>query len=267
MCYRLVDVGANGTPLLREVAATYILTMEDTERVVDVEAAKLLTGRTVLQVNKGLKNCNKPGVTKAHQDISHAYRNLARTILATTTYERILILEDDFIVENKDPACYREIDEFLAQNRSDVYTLGSIGFHLPIGSHHKFPWGMIMCHACIWSRKALASVAEIDCTAVGQLDFDVLSPMRNKYGYKRPLITQTFPDTENFHMWPTIGKWSMRCLRSWFNINERPQPGWDAIYLTTGPVAFAVLVLIVLVALAVVLRIVNRKRLTPGSQS
>ena len=267
MCYRLVDVGANDAPLLKEVAATYILTMEDTKRVVDVEAAKLLTGRTVLQVNKGFRNCHKPGVTKANQDISHAYRNLSRTILATTTYERVLILEDDFIVENKDPACYREIDDFLAQNRCDVYTLGSIGIHLPIGSHHKFLWGMVMCQACVWSRKALATVAEIDCTAIGHFDNDVLSPMRNKYGYKRALITQTFPDTDNFHTWPTTGKWSMRCLRSWFKINERPQPGWDAIYLVSGPVFFALLVLVVVVALPVVFRRVNRTRLTPGLQS
>ena len=259
MCYRLVEVGRNSAPLLRRVDCTYILTMEGSERVVDVEAAKLLTRRTVLQVNRGYAKCPKPGVTRPNQDIAHAYKHLATTILATTSARRVLILEDDFILESRDPARFRDVDEFVGAQDFDAYSLGSIGAHVPIGKHHRFVGGMVMCHACIWSRRAIVALSRMDISKIEHVDKDVLSKFPKNYGYRTLLATQTFPHTPNSATWPAAGRVAMDCLRSWFKIDERAQPGWDVVYFTTGPLLFSLLLVVTSLVLVLLARRLARR--------
>ena len=131
-CYTFELIGTNDSPVMNNVDCTYILTMEDSSRVIDVENAQKFTRKTVKQINKGFKKCHKENVTHTGKDVIHAYRNIAETVLKSTDYERVLILEDDFIVmETCDPCHYEEIDKFVSSNICDLYSLGSLGIRIP----------------------------------------------------------------------------------------------------------------------------------------
>lgn len=258
-CYRFELIGTNDSPLMKNVDCTYILTMEDSSRVIDIDNALKLTCKTVKQINKGFKKCYKPKVTTPGKDLIHAYRNIAKSVIDTTDYERVLILEDDFVIETCDPVPYKEIDDFVSSNAFDVYSLGSFGVRIPFSKHHKI-LTLITTAGVIWSRKALRKLLDVDVDELYKLEHIdgcfIKKYLNTKYVYDTPLITQTFPETDNKKIW---GKG--QSFTDWmFKLDRRTQPAWNVYYFFCGKFIFIYIPIIIIVVLVYITQKLRRIR-------
>ena len=237
-CYSFEKLDpAKARPVLPNVAATYVLTMLDSTRQLDKERLCRLTPHTYIQYNKGFKKCKKPGVHDTGQDIIHAYQNLASHILSETTFEAVLILEDDAIITEDCFKYLTDVDRFIAEHAFDVYSLCSTGFMLPYNMKHRLIMGTLgSANAIIWSRTGLEKLSSVDLKQRRHVDRDIISEFDLKYTYWRPLIMQTFPLTENSRNWSPAARAARHGAAAFLNWHRKPQPGWNIAYMCCGPV-------------------------------
>ena len=246
-CYEIVEVPASPRPVLSSVDATFVLTMVSTDRVPDMARITRLTPRTFIQYNRGFRSCAKMNVTHSGQDIIHAYQNVANHVLRKTDFAKVLILEDDAIIDDDVFQHLPHVDEFVRTNEFELYSLGSLGVMIPHGGrmHRRIVGPMGSAVGVIYDRSALTQIHNAP-SGLDHIDEHILSKCSRKYTYYIPLITQTFPDTENSKVWGSgLNFGHLRFL----GLRTSPQPGWDILYLVAGPVWWWLVVVLCAVAL------------------
>ena len=115
-------------PVFKTIPVSYVITMEGSKRR-DSYIHQLNTYKPTREVvivkNLGFKKCNKPlWVNTSAMDLWHANRTILEKHLKESSAP-VLILEDDveftdYMIHNS-----KEIEEFIKQDRVDVYSLGS----------------------------------------------------------------------------------------------------------------------------------------------
>ena len=263
VCYLNKVASCSGPNALSNVDATYVLTMTDSTRKLNEDLICKLTPRMYIQYNKGFKRCDKPGVTHTGQDIIHAYKHIASSVLSNTDFKAVLILEDDSILTEDTFKHLPYVDDFIAKNEFDVYSLCSLGVMFPYGLRHRIIVGTCgSCNAVIWSRSALQKLS--DTPVADHIDVDVIGKFKLKFTYWKPLITQTFPDTENSKNWGgTINFGHLRFL----GLRSTPQPGWNIIYTVCGPLLWTVIGLVIVVVCNATRRLARRRKCDFASQN
>lgn len=209
--YRMERVAAGpDPPLLRSVPRAYILTMTTSTRLAKPTARALtrLCGETIVQWNPGWRAGGKPPhVDSSAKDILHAYRNVCQH--CADLQAPVLILEDDAqLMDGATPRDFEAVDAFLRADARpwDVYSLGSLGVFdrlQDVGPHRKFLASMSFAQAVVWSPAARAAFLrrDDDDPRLTHIDGHVLSAFRHKYAYRRPLVVQLFPTSENMRTW------------------------------------------------------------------
>jgi hypothetical protein len=207
-CYYYKIINETKEPLLKNVDVVLILTMEGSNRFKEDPFLLSLTKKTIIQYNKGYKNCKKPDTIKSSkEDIVHAYYTAFEYL---KEYNNVIILEDDAIVINKDLIVYEKIDNFIKNENFNIFTFGSIGLFSKYNNDFykilpKFGYvGYGSTQANIYSKESrkllINNIIETNFKN-GNIDSSYINKLNNKYTYKYPLIVQIFPETENMANW------------------------------------------------------------------
>ena len=197
-------------PILSNVDATYIIHLEGNGRLQNIEdqLEKYHPSKKVyILFNKGYKKCKKEEyIDSPSKDLIDAFYTIFKDA-NNKQYNNIIILEDDFIFDNKinDKNHRQNIDDFLADNHSDtfVYYLGAITY-LQSGlneTNHRlyFSTGT---HACIYSKKCIDYFLDkVDQKSITDWDVFLNFGSIPRYKYHTPVCYQTFPDTDNSRGW------------------------------------------------------------------
>jgi hypothetical protein len=154
-CYSLKEYTFDN-PIFNSVDATYIIHLEGNGRLNNIkEQLKYYHPTKIVYIlfNKGFKKCEKDKhINKPPFDLIDAFFNCFKDA-NTKNYDNILILEDDFIFDEKilDKNHSTEIDRFLG-NKSEqiyIYYIGSVTYlQSAFGEYHNrlffFYWNTIM---------------------------------------------------------------------------------------------------------------------------
>lgn len=234
---------SSADPLLKSVPCAYVLTMRDSTRLRQREAAALtrFCGRTYVQTNAGWKRSPKPAwVNSTATDILDAYRNVC--LACRDVDAPVLILEDDARLLSPCRASFDEVDRFVRTQPFDVYSLGSVGLfdrRRDVGKHRMFMGLMACSQAVVWSRAAREQFLAMDVTRMTHIDTHAVSSMARKYTYARPLVVQLFPTTDNMsswcieckgRMWETVFTQQLvRLMQDGLSLDTKPD-GWHTLY-------------------------------------
>jgi hypothetical protein len=234
-CYYYKIINETKEPLLKNVDVVLILTMEDSNRFKEDPFLLSLAKKTIIQYNKGYKNCKKPdSIKNSVHDINHAYYTAFEYL---KEYNNVIVLEDDAIVINKDLIVYEKIDNLIKNENFNIFSFGSTGFFSKYNNdfYKILPnYGFGSMQANIYSkecRKLLTNdIIETNFND-GNIDSGYINKLNNKYTYKYPLIVQLIPETENMSNWYKIyillilHKFLIKIL----NLNNSPD-GWYIFY-------------------------------------
>ena len=243
-CYSFKLRNRTDDPILKNVDLAVVLTMENSSRQFDDSVLLNLAPLTYVQINKGFKKCNKPGVTNPTEDVKHAYKNVCKN---TMDYNNVIIFEDDAVFNNKYSIDeFKNIDNFIGKEKFDIYSLGSVSFDLPNFADHKLmitPVGA--CHAVIYSHSARNNLIYINGY---QFDNDVISSLHYKYKYKYPLVCQTFPDTKAKSEWVNTPKnFLLSKYMDFTGADNTIEPFWSSIYTICDWCTYVVILIIILI--------------------
>ena len=202
----------------------YMLTMENSKRDFMSELYKHKpSSRMKIQYNKGFKNGNKVLYkTESCYDISDALRNVFEDAVENN-YKRILVFEDDFLMDTEK---YEQIDinkitAFINKKNPDVYNLGNL-VHLswPRFNNHIKSIVYGFAHAVIYNLNYINNYLEdFPKGKIKHCDKYWNKLKFRKYSYKKPIVYQTFSETENMKNWGWSWKLSKKYWEYW-NLNS-----------------------------------------------
>ena len=239
------------------IDATYIITLED-----NVERHKNIikqlknfrpTKIVYIVLNKGFKKCEKNLIeNKSTFDLIHCNLEIFKHSLEKE-YSNILVLEDDFIVEEraKDINHINEINNFCLKRKNSLFTL-SLGSIPIILLPHSYKFRLLLwffgAHAMIYSKKYRLYALENKDDIYKSKDWDEYMNFKSyNYSYYKSLITQTFPETENQKNWPKhLGLTDIGLkLIDKMKLNKQTQPGFDTLNIIAHIFSFLLTILII----------------------
>ncbi len=247
------------------VDAAYVLHLEGSprlERVKEQLFTNPLTNKTFLVNNPGFRKVSKPlPIQNSEADCAFSHYITCKHALANT-YKTVLILEDDFILEN---SCLElsstDITGLKNYINSDIdhYFLGCSPFIAIPTSWNLKHWKVIrggtthaMIHTFSGSKK-IVEAYEKNPSQIGGIDRYIFAN-HSCHMYYKPLITQTFPDTENkLTCWGTgnlgnnIATWYINMT----NLDKKTQPGYNFLYFISKISVLLIILLLVLVILII----------------
>jgi hypothetical protein len=186
-------------PLL-DVDATYIIHLEGNgkyESIIDQLHKYPISKKVYIVLNKGYKKCKKhPSITKSTLDIIDAYLEIFEH---AKNKGNILILEDDFIFDDKilEPFHRNNINQFTKV--SDLYYIGALPtILLPYDYYNYKAIITTGTHSVIYSKKCRNRIQSANEKIN---DWDLYLKKQNGYIYYTPLCYQLFPDTDNSKHW------------------------------------------------------------------
>ena len=189
------------------VDMTYVLIMvgsKHEERVRRQLNDYPFTRNIYLQWNYGFKNCNKHLVKQyTISDLSDAYM-IAFSHAIQHNYNRILILEDDFIVNGITNTDRKNIYDFLEIYNPEILTLGSIIMESTdkyfLNNNFLQIYNKAGTHAMIYNKNVFYKIY-IELYINKRCIDRITNKIKNIYSYKLPLIIQLFPKTDNRDNW------------------------------------------------------------------
>jgi len=250
-CYNFVEYNFDKGLLDNSIDATYVLHLENNGRinkVIEQLYKYKPTKKIYILYNKGFKKCNKK-LTKNIPDKDIVHNNLTIFQHAKNlNYNNILILEDDFIfndkIKNKD--ILNDLNIFLNKyiNEKFIYYIGGTPvYSVPYIKNHYIPLFVTSLHCCVYSKSTRELLLYNSKNVLDTFLFwDIYlneNKNINKYHYKYPLCYQIFSLTENQKHWtisnnPLINKITINfflfCINV-LNLDKTPEPGFTIIYI------------------------------------
>ena len=205
-CYEIEERNYNDGLLSPDVDATYILYLEGSPRYDDIN--KQLeefhpTNNVFIVHNQGFKKCDKQlEESNSMYDLIDAYI-YALNHSKKHNYENILILEDDFIFDEKiKESKHIEIIKNFSignKNRNVTYLLGCIPYiQIPLGDY-SLVLKSIGAHAVIYNKNTINKLLD-NKDKLNDWDIDI-SKYSTKYMHSVPLCYQLITETENSRIW------------------------------------------------------------------
>lgn len=243
-CYNYVTINETDNPVIPSSDVTIILMMEGSDRFKYDPFIMSLSKKTIIQYNKGYKNCVKDEeVTATTSDITHSYFT---AFYYAKDYNNVIILEEDAEIYSKDLNEYNDVNIFLENEEFDVFTFGSSGVFrsykpkLYNNNIYKLT-GYIFAQAQIFSKKARQELYKKikENKYQGDIDTDYIAKLDKLYSYKDPLIVQLFPETDNRANWgkggsfgKTVGYITVQPMKVFLLLTnlDKETSGWKHIY-------------------------------------
>ncbi len=247
-CYNYEKIEFNKGIFDEICDACYIIHLEDNGRLKNVKKQLYelpLCKNTIICHNKGFKKCNKElRYDKSNYDLIDAYMQIYNDAIKKE-YDGIIILEDDFIYENDlfNPVHQNKIIKFIQKkkNQDFIYTFGVMPFlqtfniiNFDIFHHYVILSGGL--HSVYYSKKAIQNIYEKRNKMTDIDEYLNATYFYKKYGYVLPLITQTFPETDNSKNWTltkNIGLYSvLKPLLEYFELHKSTK-NYKIFYITS----------------------------------
>lgn len=247
---------------------TYIMTLNNSERSKNIEKKLknfIPTKNICFVKDNGYKKCKKilPEQNVAY-DITDTFFNIINHSIEKN-YNNILILEDDFIFDNKitNKKIINEINYFIKKNEDEIFyfNLGPIPllFYPNINLYDNIYrcYSCLATHATIYPKKIRTEILKYKNTPIKVYDLFLTNKFKN-YFYKYPLCYQIFPQTENKNMWYEnnfIGKIISNAnnrLYDMIKIDKTPQPGYNIIYYTSFIINYSIFILLIIIILYII---------------
>ena len=264
-CYKFLPYETKKAGVLDGcVDATYIIHLKGNGRMPNIEKQlkRVIPTKTIYIIeNPGFKKCKKIlKEQKSQFDLIDAFLN-AFYHAKENNYNNILILEDDFIWNDKldDEKVGNSICNFINEKNDTnfIYSLGCAPFmKINMGNEHQRVIFPATAHSLIYGKKfrekMLESKEKDRISEAFQLfthwDFQIYySETTHYFCYKSPLCYQIFPQTENQKNWPTLGGilFIQLGIIRLLKLDKQPSPGFEILYVV-GDVTFYILLLIVI---------------------
>jgi hypothetical protein len=254
-CYRLEQYDFSHG--LLDLDATYIIHLEGNGR--EEQIKKQLeeyqpTNLVYILYNKGYKKCNKSlHLNEPQIDLIDAFLYIFKDA-HSKNYKNILILEDDFIFNNKIKEKQAQINvrDFIKkkENEPTMYMLGCLPFlQRPYDKYTNVLTCGIGTHACIYSRPLMEQVLEENKTEFTDWDYYTHSKF-TRYMHHEPLCYQLFPETENQNNWDAFSGLTYVLLKiiKVLKLDKETEPGYTFFYnLSKALYAFLLIFLIIFV--------------------
>ena len=224
------------------VDITYILLMEDSPRekqvLENIETFKL-SKKVIIQYNKGFKKCKKDLIKQTtNYDLSDAYNNVFLHSIEHN-FKTILVLEDDFMFDQRiyDKNIIHDIEKLYQTVDVNIFNLGTA---LAVLKPLSIIYNLYNCkklivgsqsHAVIYSRKFIDKYTNNYKQKKIKVHYDLNFSeffIDNIYTYKIPLSYQLLYETENFKQWH-LNKYVMVFIKL-LKLDKTPQPGFDILY-------------------------------------
>tara|TARA_B100000035_G_C20980194_1_gene545079 strand:- start:240 stop:1094 length:855 start_codon:yes stop_codon:yes gene_type:complete len=252
-----------------DIDAVYVLTMENSDRLEKLKKELYFhkPGKVVMiQINKGFRNCSKrlckdstEDIDVSYMDISHAYLNAFKNAV-NNQYKNVLILEDDaiFSKEYYNADNLKIINEFIPKldAKQSLFALGLvpwISLYNSNGIRKSVTASGI--HATIFPISVMKKIIS-DCTNIRDMDMYV-NLNCTRYFSHNPLVSQTFPQTENSNNWGNdygfLGVVIRTILGMFFwlmGLDKTAEPGTTYIY-TLNKIMYDILIPILILYLLI----------------
>jgi len=206
--YRFEERNYND-PIFKNVDATYIIHLEGNGRLPHIESQLQEfhpTEKVYILYNKGYKkSIKKKHIDTPTKDLIDAFYTIFLDS-REKKYNSILILEDDFIFDEKikTKKHHTSIDKFI-QNKNSIfiYYLGAITWlQTYFNQNHSRIIFSTGTHACIYSKKCIDYFLDNEeQNSINDWDIYLNFNFANRFKYYTPLCYQTFPVTENSQYW------------------------------------------------------------------
>lgn len=239
-CYNYITINETNNPVIPSSDVTIILMMEGSDRFKYDPFIMSLSKKTIIQYNKGYRNCIKDEeVTATTSDITHSYFT---AFYYAKDYNNVIVLEEDAEIYSKDLIEYNIVNKFIENEEFNVFTFGSSGifksYKPEIYNYDIYTLtGYTFAQAQIFSKNARKELyKEIkENKYQGDIDTDYITKLDNLYSYKNPLIVQLFPETENKTNWgknSIIGSLTAKPMKALVIITDldKDTTGWKHIY-------------------------------------
>lgn len=239
-CYNYVTINETDNPVIPSSDVTIILMMEGSTRFKNDPFILSLSKKTIIQYNKGYRNCVKDeDVTATTSDITHSYFT---AFYYLRKYNNVIILEEDAEMYSKDLDDYALVNNFVENEDFNVFTFGSSAIFNKYkpdvyeGDIYSLN-GYTFAQAQMFTKKCRQKLYKTikKKRFQGDIDADYISKLDKIYSYKYPLIIQLFPKTENKSNWggtTVIGKLGtvpMKALLTFVEL-DKDTNGWETIY-------------------------------------
>ena len=241
----------------KSIDATYILHLYGNGRLESIKNQLLIyhpSKIVYILFNKGFKNCNKSAninttaidlVDCNMQIFEHAEKN---------HYKNILILEDDFIFDEKikEQQHINNINTFILnhENEKMIYLLGTLPIlQIPYDLNTNITYS-VGTHSVIYTK----SVRDNMLKGIKILDIDEYHNVYSrKYTYYIPLCYQLFSNTDNSLNWGNNGGYlykitvvyTMKQLLTYLNLDAHIEPGYTYFY-RFSKILFWILILLIM---------------------
>lgn len=254
-CYYFKSILFKHGILNNIIDAVYVLLLEGSTRekkVYDQLNKYKLCSINHIQYNKGLK-CEKNLINKTtNYDIMNANINIFKHA-KYNNYKNILVLEDDFIFDNriKSNKNIKSISNFINNNDVDIYYLSLFPIlNKPIINNFKHMHVIfsVSTHSVIYSENIRNKVITIysNTKKLGDtykhFDLSINSLSKKKYCYYKPLCYQIFKNTKNKKTWENN---FINFILLFLKLNKKPQPGFDLLYILNYYIQYLFLIFII----------------------
>lgn len=267
-CYRFEKKIFNDGLLNENIDATYILHLENNGRINDIllQLQKYHTTNIIyILYNKGYKKCIKQNYIKnSMYDIVDANLEIFKHAY-NQNYNNILILEDDFIFDNKilNINHINNINNFIKKKLNDnfIYHLGCQPIlYRPYDSYNNLLYFGSGMHSAIFSKKFRNIFLYENIKDISDWDL-YLNFKTERYFYYEPLCYQYIIETENSKNYP-----SYFGLTKFFNLfiillklDKEPIEGYNKIYILSkfGSILILFLIIIFIIYILYLIKIIK----------
>jgi hypothetical protein len=252
-CYRFEKLVFDSNSAILNIDATYVIHLENNGRLNSVRR-QLNEFRPTKEVfilhNKGYKKCKKEEyIDKPPLDLIDAFWHIFKDA-QKKDYKHILILEDDFIFNDKikDKIVQQHIMNFVNNTKYDVYSLGLLPF---LQSAYNNTTSICLLgggmHSVIYSRECIDKVLQDDKRSIKDWDIYIATKF-TKYMYNEPLCYQLFPETENQKHWGNdIGVKTQKYAINKLKLDVNVEPGYSTMYMVSrGLYSLCIIVIVLL---------------------
>jgi hypothetical protein len=239
-CYNYVTINETDNPVIPSSDVTIILMMEGSTRFKNDPFILSLSKKTIIQYNKGYRNCVKDeDVTATTSDITHSYFT---AFYYLRKYNNVIILEEDAEMYSKDLDDYALVNNFIENEDFNLFSFGSIGRYIEYKSGvFENIYSVTNYQAAqsnIFSKKGRQKLYKTigENKFQGDIDTDYISKLDKLYSYKYPLIVQLMPLTENMNNWggtSVVNCFAAAAGRVFIKIYklDKDSSGWKHIYI------------------------------------
>ena len=238
-CYTFEN--RNYTTGIFNVDATYIIHLENNGRYQNIEnQLSKITPSNIVYILRNKGYVCKTVINNPTDDLIDAYLTVLNDA-KIKNYENILILEDDFIFDERlhNQNHQDNINKFIKTHKNADYAfiLGCLPFiQVPYNST-TYKGLSLGTHSVIYSKSIIQKIIT-DSNKINDWDFYIKTKYAwNNYIYYTPLCYQLFTDTDNSRHWGInspilyILGYLMKIIIKIFRLDKSIEPGYTLFYI------------------------------------